>query len=330
MTGKIGWIDNLRAVACLMVVLIHSTTYYITAGGAPGDTHWDVANILNSASRVCVPLFFMISGYLFFGERSARQKHFLRIGLCILFYSVVSLIYMATLTPINPLNAARYFLQKPIFYHLWFFYAIVVIYLLSPLIHVKPVSGKYLAIFIVALAVIANPNTGQVDFAGVKLLPVNLYVYGDTFYYLLYALVGRALGMLDIPRRAALAAIPAFILCVLLVAMGTKHHSLLNDNFNQTFYLYGGPLVFLAAVSLLMAFKRYLNHRVLPGFDLISRHSLAIYGFHAPIIHYLRTHGMDIPSQPVLDIFYIFSAALLGSLLLSMALQKIDSRRLVS
>lgn len=65
MTDKIGWIDNLRAVACMMVVLIHSTTYYITAGGAPGDVHWDVANILNSASRVCVPLFFMISGYLF-------------------------------------------------------------------------------------------------------------------------------------------------------------------------------------------------------------------------------------------------------------------------
>ena len=27
--------------------------------------NWDVANILNSASRVSVPLFFMISGFLF-------------------------------------------------------------------------------------------------------------------------------------------------------------------------------------------------------------------------------------------------------------------------
>lgn len=330
MTGKIVWVDNLRAVACMMVVLIHSTTYYITVGGTPGDTHWDVANVLNSASRVCVPLFFMISGYLFFGERGAQKKHFLRIGLCILFYSAVSLMYMAALTPINPLNAARYFLQKPIFYHLWFFYAIVVVYLFSPLINVKSVSGRYLAIFIAVLAVIANPNTERVDFSGVKLLPVNLYIYGDTFYYLLYALIGRALGMLDIPRRVAMAAMPAFILCALLVAVGTKHHSLLNDNFNQTFYIYCGPLVFLAAVSLLVAFKCCLNHRTLPGFALISRHSLAIYGFHALIIHYLRTHSLDVDSHPVLDIFYIFSAALLGSLLLSMALRKIDSRRLVS
>ncbi|MCG8708405.1 acyltransferase [Brenneria sp. 4F2] len=330
MTGKIAWIDNLRAVACMMVVLIHSTTYYITVGGTPGDASWDVANVLNSASRACVPLFFMISGYLFFGGRSAQPKHFLRIGLCMVFYSAASLIYLAAFTPINPLNAARYFLQKPIFYHLWFFYAIVVIYLLSPLINVKPVSGGYLAVSIMLLAVIANPNLERVDFANVKLLPVNLYIYGDTFYYLLYALIGRALGMLNIPRRVAMAAMPAFILCVLLVAIGTKHHSVLNDNFNQTFYIYCGPLVFLAAVSLLAAFKYYLNDRVLPGLALISRHSLAIYGFHALIIHYLRTHNLDADAHPVLDIFYIFSAALLGGLLLSMALQKIDSRRLVS
>ncbi len=34
----------------------------------------------------------MISGYLFFGERSAQPRHFLRIGLCLLFYSTVALL----------------------------------------------------------------------------------------------------------------------------------------------------------------------------------------------------------------------------------------------
>ena len=69
MTNKIGWIDNLRAVACIMVVMIHATTYYVTSGAQVGEANWDIANLLNSASRACVPLFFMISGYLFFGEK---------------------------------------------------------------------------------------------------------------------------------------------------------------------------------------------------------------------------------------------------------------------
>ncbi|WJV62737.1 acyltransferase [Pectobacteriaceae bacterium CE70] len=329
MTGKIRWIDNLRAVACMMVVLIHSTSWYVTTGGEPGDNYWEVANILNSASRVCVPLFFMISGYLFFGERQARGKHFLRIGLCILFYSVVALLYMSTLTPMNPLHAINHILQKPVFYHLWFFYAIVVIYLLSPLICVRLTSVSYLMAVIVVLAVIANPNAGDWLVDGRKWFPVNLYVSGDTFYYLLYAITGRALGMVDIPRNVARAAVGVFVLCVVLIAVGTRQQTEVNGDFAQTFYTYCSPLVFIAATSLLLVFKNYLNVPVSSGLALISRHSLAIYGVHALVIHFLRTHDLELTDYPVLDIIYVFAVALMVSLLFSMLLQRVDKRRLI-
>lgn len=70
LSEKIGWIDNLRAMACMMVVMIHATTYYVTNGAAIGLHNWDIANVLNSLSRVSVPLFFMISGYLFSATRA--------------------------------------------------------------------------------------------------------------------------------------------------------------------------------------------------------------------------------------------------------------------
>lgn len=76
MQSKINWIDNLRGIACLMVVMIHTTTWYVTNAHSISPVNWDVANILNSASRVGVPLFFMISGFLFFGERSAPAETF--------------------------------------------------------------------------------------------------------------------------------------------------------------------------------------------------------------------------------------------------------------
>lgn len=331
MKEKIVWIDNLRAVACLMVIMIHTTTWYVTNSTAVGEHTWDVSNLLNSASRVCVPLFFMISGYLFFGERSAGGRHFLRIVLCLAFYSAVALIYITLLTPINELVSVRYLLQKPVFYHLWFFFAIIPVYLLSPLIQVKAVRAGYLAAVTLVLAVLANPNTVDQSVGHFHWLPLNLYLSGDSFYYVLYALFGRAIGMLDTRKRGVswVAGI-AFIISVAGIAVGTKKQLAINGAFADTWYLYCGPVVFIAAVSFLILFKNCLNQRPLLFLALISRNSLPIYGFHALFIHFIRTHHLDNTDHPFIDIPLVFTITLLGSLLLATLLRRIDKTHLVS
>jgi len=331
MQAKINWIDNLRGIACLMVVMIHTTSGYITNAQSVTPLNWDIANILNSASRVSVPLFFMISGYLFFGERSARPRHFLRIGLCLFFYSLLAFLYITFFTSINSELSLKYLLQKPVFYHLWFFFAIIVIYLLSPLIQVKSVSAKMLLALTIVIGIVANPNTVSVKTGGVEWLPINLYINGDTFYYVLYGLLGRAIGMMETQRKSLnwlCAAV--FIIAVFAISRGTLHELRWRGSFADTWYLYCGPLVFICALSLLTLVKNTLNDRVLPGLGLISRHSLGIYGFHALVIHALRTRGVELKSWPLLDIAWIFTATLAASLLLSMLLQRLDTRRFVS
>ena len=331
MPQKINWIDNLRAIACLMVIVIHTTTWYITGPMAVTGISWDVANVLNSASRVCVPLFFMISGYLFFGERSAQGRHMLRIVLCLLFYSAVALVYITWLTPISEGRSLLKLLQKPVFYHLWFFFAIIGIYLLSPLIQVKTVQPRYVALLVVVLAVLANPNTISQSVGPFHWLPVNLYVSGDSIYYLLYALLGRAIGCMDTEKPGAtpLAAL-GFIACVIGITLGTKQMLRINGAFNDTWYLYCGPLVFIAAISLLVFCKNTLNRRTLPLLGIIARYSLPIYGFHALFIHFLRTHHYDDMANPWLDLPWVFGVTLIGSLLLAILLKRIDKHHLVS
>jgi len=331
MQQKIYWIDNLRGIACLMVVMIHTTTWYITNPGSISMPNWEWANVLNSASRVSVPLFFMISGYLFFGERSAQPRHFLRIGLCLVFYSVLALLYIWLFTSINLELALRYLFQKPVFYHLWFFFAIVVIYLVSPLIQVRQVKPMMLLVLMAVTGIIANPNTVSQKIGGVEWLPVNLYINGDTFYYVLYGVLGRAIGTLETQRRRLTWLCAAlFAGAVLVISRGTHHELLARGNFADTWYLYCGPMVFIAAASLLVVVKNTLDKRPVPGLSLIARHSLAIYGFHAFILHALRTRGLELKAWPLLDIAWIFGATLTLSLLLSMGLQRIDRRRYVS
>ena len=120
------------------------------------------------------------------------------------------------------------------------------------------------------------------------------------------------------------------MLAVWVISRGTLHELQWRGNFADTWYLYCGPMVFICAVALLTLVKNTLNTQTVPGLGLISRHSLGIYGFHALIIHALRTSGLEIKRWPPLDMLWIFSATLVGSLLLSMLLQRIDTRRLVS
>ncbi len=77
MQEKIHWITNLRGIACMMVVMIHSTSWYITHPHAITLMEWDIANLLNSASRVSVPLFFMISGIPVFWRAQRPAAPFL-------------------------------------------------------------------------------------------------------------------------------------------------------------------------------------------------------------------------------------------------------------
>lgn len=295
MQPKIYWIDNLRGIACLMVVMIHTTTWYVTNAHSVSPVTWDIANVLNSASRVSVPLFFMISGYLFFGERSAQPRHFLRIGLCLLFYSTVALLYIALFTSINVELALKNLLQKPVFYHLWFFFAIAVIYLVSPLIQVKNVGGKMLLVLMVVIGIIANPNTVPQKIDGFEWLPINLYINGDTFYYILYGMLGRAIGMMDTQHKAlSWVSAALFATGVFIISRGTLYELQWRGNFADTWYLYCGPMVFICAIALLTLVKNTLYTRTICGLGLISRHSLGIYGFHALIIHALRTRGLSL------------------------------------
>ncbi len=59
-----------------------------------------------------------------------------------------------------------------------------------------------LLVLMVVIGIIANPNTVPQKIDGFEWLPINLYINGDTFYYILYGMLGRAIGMMDTQHKS--------------------------------------------------------------------------------------------------------------------------------
>lgn len=132
------WIDWMRVVACLMVMVVHSTEpFYLGGEGSriltEGDAYW--SSFFDSFVRACVPLFVVASSYLQFplhystGEFLRRRA--LRVLVPFLCWSIVYALAWG-----EPVDNLRSLLLNFNYAagHLWFVYMLVGIYLLMPIL----------------------------------------------------------------------------------------------------------------------------------------------------------------------------------------------------
>jgi len=164
---RLFYLDLLRAIACLSVVMIHVSADFVTRG-TKGPDFW-LGNLMDSVSRAGVPLFVMISGALMLDEgyEFTRKKWLGHIGRMAAFYVVWSTVYcliyrvwglVARGEKVRILGAVMQVVSGH--YHLWFVPMIICMYLLVPLLrrwvgerNVRSVE-RFLAIATVLLFVV--------------------------------------------------------------------------------------------------------------------------------------------------------------------------------
>ncbi len=73
---NIVWVDWIRALATLGVVLIHTAGPLLYGYNQMPASYWWISNIYDSAARMCVPLFFMISGFLLLQKDDSLKTFF--------------------------------------------------------------------------------------------------------------------------------------------------------------------------------------------------------------------------------------------------------------
>lgn len=131
--------DVLRVLSMLGVIYLH------TAAGALRELDnpvlWNFSNAVVAFATPAVPLFFMMSGALLLEEDKTADLSFLfrrrlpKVLLPLCVWSALVLLYTALRgDPAGALNSALRFLNTPVVVPYWFVYALVPMYLISPLL----------------------------------------------------------------------------------------------------------------------------------------------------------------------------------------------------
>jgi surface polysaccharide O-acyltransferase-like enzyme len=138
MKMRLLWTDILKTLAILGVILLHVSAPYLV----PFETsrEWWIGNVYDSFTRWSVPLFIMVSGALILpGAEKIPFRQFLlvrgrRILIPFLTWSAIYFFYRLHIKgdALAPLDFFRMLLTEPIYYHLWFIYMLMVLYLFAP------------------------------------------------------------------------------------------------------------------------------------------------------------------------------------------------------
>lgn len=143
MKKRYYYMDWLRVLAIFAVVGVHVVSKIINTGSTD-DWEWQYANAIDSAIRWCVPVFFMLSGALLLTVKkdepigSFYKKRLTKVIIPLVFWSGIYLVYQIyeqgesfTLWQMTKL-----FLADDIYYHLWFLYVIIGLYIMAPFLRI--------------------------------------------------------------------------------------------------------------------------------------------------------------------------------------------------
>lgn len=303
-TRRITYFDWLRGAATYAVVMLHMfnkilTDHPVAELGAPMVITWTELQLI--FTRWAVPVFLMITGALLLDPK--RTVSWEKIGRYVARMAAVLLIFCPVY---NCMSARAVSLQaigeglvkaatQGSWDHLWYVYALIGLYLLTPLL-AGYVRGSTPAQQRMVLLVLAIPTLviPTINFATGVGIVTFVWVTSSLFYYLLGAYAHQHLRL---NGRIAAAGLGSLLVC----ALGIVVIVLTQGRYPKWLIRPECPLVALWALLLFLAARRHLDGKEPPrALAFASQHSLAIYLLHplVLIVLYRRLWWMPYETMP--------------------------------
>lgn len=271
-------LDVLRVIACFMVVLLHvsATQFY-----QPSPI-WHEINIINAFTRICVPIFIMITGVLLIKPDINYRKLWQKLKKILMILLFWSAFYLWDAGKVSDASAWIKLIAAPAKYHLWYLYAMVGFYLAIPLLSKiyyqsnKQELTAYLAIW------------GWVAFIGslvfyelIAIDVLKLYQLGFLANFVGYLVLGKVLvDYYQSPNKAWLCLFGFVVLC--LLSAQVTYVFFYHTKPRTVFYEYSSIFVLLEAICFFLFVLKISPkwHRIQKWVQWIAPYTLGIYLIH--------------------------------------------------
>ncbi|MFD2228561.1 acyltransferase [Alkalimarinus sediminis] len=300
------WIDGVRAVAIFMVVLLHSAAPLLYKYNEVPLEYWFTGNVYDSLVRSCVPLFFMVSGALLLKRDEPItdfiRKRFSKVIIPFVFWSLFFVFWASLYELRSGIFASSFYslVFQPSYYHLWFLYTLVGLYLYMPILRkiVNNSNNSLLVYFIilwfVAVAVVPSGERVSGLDSFVDLSSISGYVG--------YLVLGLLLSKKTYNLKQATLAMAAFVIAVCVTIFGTYYLAAQNEGvFDGYFYENLSPNVIVASGSLFVLIKFSIESLFKGGETCISKSirsvsacSFGIYFIHVVFLYLLKNGDLGL------------------------------------
>ncbi len=313
---RLWTLDVIRGAAIVMVVLMHA--YFDPPWWAPASEAYP-ARLAYFLGHTVVPLFFLISGFLFGREGHAPARSLVRRKAAVilvpaLLWSAIAIAIRVHSLGLDPRQAAVDFLLLNAAGQ--FFYVFVLLGLFIVAMPVRRWEGRRLGLLALACGAAGLLRTLALERSWPTTDLGAIAAYRDPLLWSGYFLAGMAAarGRLRLPRADILLAGIAGVACI--AAWFARAHAdgaYANSYFSPFVYLFGWLLV-LSAIPLLQR-RDGDPPRLLRPLEWLGRHSFAIFLAHMPLFIGLVTDAWY-PETAIDDyasrVLFRFSAGLLG------------------
>ena len=332
------WVDLIRIIAIFAVVAIHVDNFGFSWNKISWIDWW-MSNVYNAMIRFAVPILFILSGYLLLDkqedDRIFFSKRFSKVVIPLVAWSMIYMVFANNynIFSIFTVDFVQKFLSNKIFYHLYFLYYIIGLYLITPLLrrilaHANMSDIRYY----LTLWFLFTPVNQLIGFFGYSIgIPVEAATGNLGLYIIGYAIKKTQITDKLIYLSGVIVATSLMIMIfgsyIMSMNSGKFDTFLTSTSITQTTY----------AICLFILLRKALDHMTLTTWCMnieniisaVAEASMGIYLVHPILLHYVQ-HGLFgvfllSPSflSPIISVPLVTVLLFVVSLIIIIIMQKI-------